>query len=214
MRRKSFYHITIAVCLLIGTGFSCTSDPTGARDETTDSATPDEDKEPMLDDNWREFAMEAASDGMMEVEMADLAIDKAENDDVVGLAKMIKEDHEAANDKLEDIADELEMELPDDLMSSHKQKLEEMEQVSEEMFDQQYLATVIHAHKMAVKKFEDMAKLYSSEPMTGDQGGQYAMTGKGIQKLHAWVDNTLPVLRKHLNEAQKIQKRYSENGQE
>lgn len=237
---------TLAITVAIGLAAACNQAETADRTETnedrtaTDRTTADraqEDRAPDLS----EFAREAASDGMMEVRMADLAMDKARNNEVRQLAERIRRDHQQANRELEEIARAAEWDLPDRMMDEHREKLEELQNTASRNFDRQYLEMMVEDHEEAIDKFERAAERLQGEADTRDRArrsdndmgetaparagtqqqdqrddrqrdrqrpdqgvGEAGSTERVNQQLQTWIDNTLPVLRQHLERSQQL----------
>lgn len=144
-------------------------------------------------DSTRAFVKEAGSDGLMEVQLANLALEKSQNMQVKNLAEMIRRDHQDANGKLKALAGTNGWEVPKEMMEKHKETVNRLSSLSGVAFDQLYVQTMIQGHQKAIEKFEQAAN--SSQETENDQIDQ---------ELAGWISQTLPVLRKHLEQAQQI----------
>lgn len=136
------------------------------------------------------FTKEAASDGMMEINAANMAMQRSKNQDVKDLAQMIKNDHQSANDQLKEVVDDQGWQLPQDMMQKHQEKFRKLQETSDQNFDQQYLSMMVEGHKKAIDEFQKMA----------DKAGKQEM-----DELKDWIDNTLPALKKHHDRAKELQ---------
>ncbi len=143
------------------------------------------------DMDLQQFAKEAASDGMMEVEMADLILQKSDRQEVKDLARTIKQDHQNANEKLKDVAREVNMQLPNEMMEKHQKKMEELRDATGDNLDQKYVDMMVNGHQKVINKFERVA----DQEADNDQA-----------EIRNWADNTLPALRKHYEQAQEVQR--------
>jgi len=123
---------------------------------------------------------------MAEVQLADIAMNKAQRDDVKQLAKMIKEDHEQANKELKSLASSKQVTLPADMSAAKKGMVAKFEKLSGEAFDRAYIADMIKDHRTDIAKFKKH---------TSDSDADVA----------AFVTKTLPALEKHLAAAEKAQ---------
>lgn len=133
-----------------------------------------------------DFPMEAASAGMMEVELGNLAQQKAQNAQVKRFGSRMVTDHSKANDELKQIAQQNNITLPDSMMDKHKDMVEELSGFTGAEFDKQYMSMMVDDHKEDVEKFEQHSKENPDSPV-----------GK-------WAAKTLPVLREHLSQAEQI----------
>lgn len=134
-----------------------------------------------------EFAKEAASAGMMEVELGRIASQKAENQQVKDFGQMMVDDHSKANDKLKSIvANKKDITLPTTMMDKHKQHVNHLSKLSGKEFDQAYMSMMVKDHKEDVNKFQAASKNLNDA------------------EIKSFAANTLPVLQLHLAKAQQI----------
>lgn len=132
------------------------------------------------------FAKEAASAGLMEVELGNLAQQNATNPRVKSFGQMMVRDHSAANDELKRLAMAKNMMLPDSMMKKHKNHVESMRKMTGKSFDNHYMQMMVKDHTEDVQKFEK------------------ASTGSADADLRGWAGKTLPILRMHLDSAKAI----------
>lgn len=140
------------------------------------------------DEGATSFLQQAAETNIAEQEMAEVAQERAAREEVKNYAKHLEQDHEKANQKLKSIAEEKNVELPDEPSKTHKQQTERLSELEGPAFDQAYLKAQVQAHQKAIKTFEQQAQS-AQDP----QVRQYA-------------EQTLPTLREHLKQAQQLQK--------
>ena len=134
------------------------------------------------------FIKEAASGGMMEVELGKIAADKAQNSEVKSFGKRMQDDHTKANQELKTIASNKGVTIPSDLDKKHKSKVDKLSKLSGGEFDRQYMKEMVDDHKEDVQKFQRIA----------DKGRD-----SDVKKFAA---DTLPTLKEHLDLAQKTDK--------
>lgn len=132
------------------------------------------------------FWTTAARDGMAEVEMAQLALKKSQNADVKSFAQMMITDHTKANNELKSLAAKKKVVLPTDMGSSHKETMDELNELSGAEFDKEYVAAMVSAHESAVQLFEDNADDSDAD-------------------IKAFASKTLPTLKAHLQKIKDIQ---------
>lgn len=135
----------------------------------------------------RKFIDQAAGSGMFEVQVAQLAASKATDAQVKSFASMLVDHHTAANNELVKIANARKVELPAAPPRALRRDIEKLGKKSGADFDKEFVKEVgIKAHEKDIKLFEKASKDLKDP------------------ELKAFVDKTLPVLRDHLAQAQKL----------
>ncbi len=132
------------------------------------------------------FVENASAKGVAEVEAGKLAQQKGVAADVKSFAQMMVSDHTAANQKLQSIAQQKKLKVSDHAQMMDKAKAMIMELRNAKSFDQAYANNQVKAHEATIKLFEDEA----SNGTDAD--------------LKAFAMDTLPKLKAHLAEAQKL----------
>jgi putative membrane protein len=130
------------------------------------------------------FAKEAAIGGMAEVELGNLAKEKASNSDVKQFADRMVTDHSRANDELKQWAQQNKVTLPTELDAKHRATRDRLAKLSGDAFDKAYMRDMLADHRQDVAAFQREAK-----------------SGKDAD-LKAWAGKTLPTLQEHLKLAQ------------
>jgi putative membrane protein len=161
-----------------------------AQQDTTAQA-PEQKKE--LSNNDKDFIMETATDGMLEVELGKLAHEKAVSKEVKDFGHHMMMDHEKASNELKQLAAQKNVMLSDSLDSDAKNKKEDLAKLKGNEFDKKYVSEMVKEHKKEIEKFEDIANK-SEDP-----------------ELKAWAQQTLPTLQSHYMEAQKLDSMMSSN---
>ena len=133
------------------------------------------------------FMMKAAQGGMAEVELGQLAAQKAQNADVKKFAQKMVEDHSNANTELKTLATKKGMTLPPDVGAKHKATMDKLKALSGAEFDKAYVAAMVEDHKEDVADFEKQA------------------TSATDADVKAFAAKTLPTLKTHLEMIQGIQ---------
>jgi putative membrane protein len=132
----------------------------------------------------RTFVTKAAEGGKAEVELAQLAQQKATSENVKALARRIAEDHQQASRDLEAIAGQKNIPLPDAMSAEHSALKTKLEAASGSDFDQQYVAAMIKDHKKDIAEFQHTASHASDAD------------------IKAFASKTLPTLQEHLRQAE------------
>ena len=134
----------------------------------------------------RQFMMEAASGGMMEVELGRIASQSASHDRVKSFGNMMVQDHTNANNELKAIASGKNVMLPDSMMTKHREHLEMMRNKSGKEFDRAYMNMMVQDHNQDVSNF------------------QKASNSAQDADLKGFASKTLPILQMHLDSAKAI----------
>lgn len=136
-----------------------------------------------------EFAIRAATGGMMEVVLGELAQQKATHADVKTLAQTITADHRAANKELIDISRAKGVTLPTDMTSEQHEHHARLEGLSGAEFDRAYVQMMVEDHIQDIALFEAKANAVTSDA------------------FKAFAAKTLPTLRKHHEMAKAAQQK-------
>ena len=139
-----------------------------------------------IEDATVEFVNEAASSSLMEVELARIAQEKAQMQQVKDYALMIENDHQQANQELQIIAQQENLNLPENLKENHQEKVQKLQELSGAEFDKEYMAMMVDLHEKDIEKFE---------------GKQEEVQDA---ELKNWINNTLTILRQHKEQAVQI----------
>lgn len=133
-----------------------------------------------------DFLKEAASGGMMEVELGTFAQQNATNQRVKSFGEMMVRDHSKANDELKSLAQGKNITLPSMMTDKHRNKLEDLQKEQGSDFDKAYIKLMVDDHQDDVDKFRKQAE-----------------DGKDPE-IKAFASKTLPVLEMHLDSAKSI----------
>jgi len=139
------------------------------------------------------FMKRAAQDGQAEVELAQLATSKATDPQVKAYAQMLATDHGKANDELMSIAKTKNVTLSTDMGAAQKATHDKLDKLSGASFDHTYIADMVKDHQTAIREFETASKSSDAD-------------------VKAFAEKTLPTLRHHLEEAQRLSKSTSAAG--
>jgi putative membrane protein len=131
------------------------------------------------------FVKEAASGGMMEVELGKMASQKARNPQVKEFGQMMVNDHSKANDQLKAVASRKNLALPAKMMEKHQQHVTELAKLSGSDFDKHYMSMMVKDHQEDITKFKQASAMNDAD-------------------IKNYASNTLPTLQIHLDKAQQI----------
>ena len=141
------------------------------------------------------FIKEAAGGGMAEVQLGNLAQEKASSDDVKSFAKRMVDDHTKVNDDLKQLAQKKDVTVPTELDAKHQALYDRLSKLSGKAFDRAYMDAMLSDHHHDVAAFQREAK--SSDADVRD-----------------FATRTLPTLEQHLASAQQVDRMVAGKGSE
>ena len=130
------------------------------------------------------FMKEAAIGGMEEVELGNLAKQKASSNDVKQFGERMATDHGRADADLKQVAQRKSVQLPTALDAKHKATVDRLSKLSGDAFDKAYMKEMLSDHKSDVKLF----KRESTSAKDSD--------------VKSFASKTLPTFEDHLKLAQ------------
>jgi putative membrane protein len=133
----------------------------------------------------KKFMDDAARGGLTEVQLAQMAQQKASSQEVKDYARKLEQDHTQANEKLKSIAQQRQVQLPTDI-GDHQQMVSKLSNLSGEEFDRAYMRMMVQDHKKDIKEFQRA----SNRSLDSD--------------LKEFASTTLPTLQQHLQSAEQI----------
>jgi len=135
----------------------------------------------------QQFMEKAAQGGLAEVQLGNLAAQKAQSPEVKQFGQRMASDHSKANDQLKQVASQKNVNLPTDMDSSTKREFDKLQKLSGAQFDREYMKNMVSDHEKDIKEFKNESK-----------------SAKDAD-LKAFVDKTLPTLEDHLTQAKSAQ---------
>ena len=130
------------------------------------------------------FLKQAIQGDMAEVKMGQLAQEKGANDQVKQFGQTLVSDHQENLDKAKSLAEKIGMTPPESVNAEQKAMYEKMSKLSGQQFDKEFAQHMVQDHKKDISKFEQESK------KSGD--------------VATFAQNTLPVLKKHLEMAESL----------
>lgn len=132
------------------------------------------------------FVKKAAAGGMAEVELGQLAVKNGSSEQVKQFGQRMIDDHSKANNQLKQIAAQEHVNLPSKPDQQDRATMERLEKLSGAQFDQAYMSEMVTDHKKDVAEFARESKS-AKDPAVKN-----------------FAQQTLPVLREHLKQAEQI----------
>ncbi|MGE5268056.1 MAG: DUF4142 domain-containing protein [Thiohalocapsa sp.] len=102
----------------------------------------------------QKFMKEAATGGMAEVKLGELAQQNAQDDQVKQFGAKMVQDHGQANQKLQQIASEKGVQLPTQVDKKHEQLYDRLSKLQGPAFDRAYMSAMVKDHNQDVKAFK------------------------------------------------------------
>jgi len=134
----------------------------------------------------KEFVSNAGMRGLSEVQMGNLALQRATNAEVKAFAQRMVTDHSNANAELAQLATTKGVALPTELEGEPEIGFEHLSTLSGAEFDTAYMQHVLADHQKDVSDFEKTS------------------TSAQDADLKAWAAKTLPTLQQHLRLAREV----------
>lgn len=164
----------------------------GTKDNQDDSKEiAEEQNEEKFDDSDleddTEFAVSAADGGMLEVQLAQLALTKATSPRVKEYAQSIIDDHTKANEELKTLAQTKNISLPSTLSEKSQKKYNDLAEKTGADFDEAYSEFMVKDHKEDVDKFKKAAEKAEDAD------------------IKSWAAGKVPVLEQHLSMAESLE---------
>jgi len=137
-----------------------------------------------LDD--KTFVMKAASGNMHEVKLGEMASKKGTATEVKEFGRRMVKDHTKSLGDLRKAAKAAGIDVPDKMSKHHQDHVARFEKMDAKGFDAAYVRHMIHDHEEDVALFEQASKDVKNSD------------------LRKYADQTLPVIRDHLNTIKKV----------
>ena len=165
-----------------------TSDTTASSGVTTDTSGTATQSSAPPDSTTVMFVTKAASGGMMEVQLGNIAQEQAQSQRVKDFGAMMVRDHGKANDELKSIASGKNVAISDSLMPEHKHHVADLQKRKGAAFDKAYMNMMVQDHQKDIQEFEKASNNLSDG------------------EVKAFATRTLPTLKAHLDSATAITK--------
>jgi putative membrane protein len=134
------------------------------------------------------FIRDQLEDGRAEIQLGQLATERATHPQVKQFAQMMVHDHQMAGDELKQAAAaaSVPVDAPAEPDGDHRDVHEELLKLTGRDFDRKYIDTMVKEHEEAVNELE-------------------AKQDAENMQVRQWASKTLPKVREHLEQAKQIQ---------
>jgi putative membrane protein len=179
---------------------SATESPATSGAEPTDASTPHQHEATKMSGQDKmaaskkggippsAFVIKAGMDGMTEVEVGKIALEKSKSPGVRSFADQMVKDHSKANAELTSIAERKSYEVPKALDAKHQRMVDDLKSKSGAAFDTAYADHMSAAHADAVHLFTDASTSSDAD-------------------IAAFAQKTLPTLKDHRKMADSLDSR-------
>ena len=137
------------------------------------------------------FASEAASGGMTEVKLGELAQQNGASSSVKDFGRRMETDHTKAEDNLKQAAEKAKISLPTSMSAEDRATYDRLSKLHGAAFDRAYAQTMVKDHEQDIAAFEKESRV-----------------GKD-QTIKSFAQQTLPTLKEHLHLARQMEKTVS-----
>ena len=100
------------------------------------------------------FVRKAMQGGMAEIQLAQLTLQKADNDQVKQFAQRMIDDHTKMNDQLKPVAQQLGVDVPAQISKKDRATMAKLEALSGPAYDQAYIKDMVKDHKQDLSDFQ------------------------------------------------------------
>ena len=150
---------TLSFALIAGLFLSaCNPKDSGDSKEFAEEQNEEKFEDNNKAENDAEFVVDAADGGMLEVELAELAIKTTSSAEVKKYAQMILKDHSATNTELKNLAEKKNITLPIALSDKAQKKYDDLRDKTGEDFDKAYCKLMVDDHQEDIKEFKKQAE--------------------------------------------------------
>jgi putative membrane protein len=154
----------------------------------------------------RDFVEDLTIAGKTEVELGNIAKERAASSEVKQFGEMMVRDHSKAGEALKQVAMQYAIPQPAGLDKPHTDLKNKLSGLTGAEFDREYMRAMVEGHENVVDRLQTRA----SEDRIGENKGQVKPESSDNPveaALNQWAANALPTTRHHLDEAKRINER-------
>lgn len=161
MKRKKHYKtVFIKTTIVTASLFAVMACNENKKTEDTKVIADDQNKSLYGNSNKEDdsrFLVNAAAININQIELAELAIQKSENDDLKDFAKMLVKDHQVAITEITNLANAKSIVIPTSMTDFGKINFKDLTNLSNADFDKTYTTLMVKAHQDAITLFDEMS---------------------------------------------------------
>lgn len=175
--------VTLSVVLFLG---ACSTKNDSDSKELAKDQNDQKFEDSKIEDDT-EFAVAAADDGMLEVQLGKLTQTSSTSSKVKMLGQMMADDHSKANEELSRLATQKNITLPAAMSDKNQKKYNDLASKTGKDFDDAYCSFMVKDHKEDIDEFKKEA----------DKGND--------MELKAWASGKVTTLEHHLDMAKQTE---------
>jgi putative membrane protein len=183
--------INFVTALLVASALCFSSCNTQSKENDDSKEVAEDQNEEKFDDTKLEddsdFAVNVADNGMLEVQLGQLAQVNGSSRDVKNFGQEMITAHSKAGEELKALALQKSISLPETLGEKSQKKYDDLSKKTGKDFDDAYAEAMVSGHKDAVDAFK-------KEIDKGEDA-----------ELKAWASSTLPTVEHHLDMAKQVE---------
>lgn len=131
---------------------------TGGSDGPVEQAQDINQEREQVEDKDSKALTEAASTSMLSMELSRMAEERAVTPEVKEFASELSKEHSEVKQELEGVAQRKQIALPQDVSDDHRDKIENVSEKTGLDFDKEYIDEMISAHKDKIDDFENLSR--------------------------------------------------------
>jgi len=219
MKRMGILSLFCAAALATACNNSNSNKTADNRNEPAAVGTAGESDRTAVKDGDKDFVNTMLSDGNAEVELGRMATQKASSPDVKRFAQMMVDDHSKAGADLKQIAMMYSIPMAPQNEDKHKDLMDRLSKLRGPQFDKDYMKAMVDEHGDAVDSLQSRVDSTASlkdqitDPAKADKQVVPEKNDNAVAaSVNGWAATTLPVVRRHLDEAKMINDRLDRNG--
>jgi putative membrane protein len=133
-----------------------------------------------------DFAVDAVDRSLLEIQLGKISLTHSSNQSIKDFGQMMINDYTKTNDKIMAIGKLKGFVLPASSSQRNMKRINNLNDKTSEEFDESYINFIISNHRSTINLFENASK------------------NSADAEIKSFADNTLPILKKHLEEARAI----------
>jgi putative membrane protein len=160
-----------------------------------------------------EWLQDAAEKNAAEVQLGQLAAERAQDPQVKKFAQAMIDEHTKALDELKQLASTANVQLSNAINDDHRDLHERLAKLSGAEFDRGYIDAMVEEHGDTLEMLQDKADDANEARPTGTSGPASSDDAKDAERdrinrdLGQWASKTAPKVQEHLETARQIQQK-------
>ena len=161
----------------------------------------------------QQFVSQAAMAGNAEVQLGQLASERAVNREVKQFAEMMVTDHTASGAELKRVVSPHNLSVPATIDSKHQELIAKLRGTTGAEFDREYMAAMVEGHEAVKDLVEGRSRRADNRNANGTAAtGASADHNQQLEiAVNEWAAKTLPAVERHLERAKELEARVADS---